>query len=153
MKRTPYILIGALLLLILFVFVAVLIRIAQPPPPSLAYSAATYLPGKAVYLAGETMIFTPTITVQHPGIVDARRGWRTFPWDDRARLCDGTPAKIITSEPPPFPPSAVGKKIVLAISVPVPDLPTGDYKLVSTSFNKQGGETTLTVRVRVVGSC
>lgn len=153
MRHAQTVIISMLGLLILFVFGVMIVRLAQPPAPSLIYSAETYSPGKPIYYAGETMQVTTTLTVQHAGIVDARRGWRTFPGDDRAKLCNGKNADIIENAPPPFPPSSVGKRITLMIPVLVPDLPTGDYKLVSTSYNKQGGETTFTVRVRVVGSC
>lgn len=135
------------------ILVIVLIRLARPPAPPLAYTQFEYPPERSVYAPGETLVYTPSLRVLRPGALTIRRGWRIRPSGQIATLCDGTTPPIVVSEPPPFPPGAVGMGINRRVSVEVPVLPPGDYWLVSSALKADGGEALTQVAITITRAC
>ena len=138
---------------IMFVLIVMLVRLAQPPAQPLQYTQDVYLAERPVYAPGETLIYTASLTVKRAGALDLVRGWRTRPANGRARLCNGDNAPIIHDTPPPFSIDAVGNEVEGAIKVVVPDLPPGDYWLVSSVAKRDGGESLTKVPVTIRQAC
>lgn len=153
MRQARLSLVVALLIGILFVFGVMLVRLAQPPAPPLTYTRDTYQPERVVYAPGETLVYTASLTVDRAGALELTRGWRTRPAEGRARLCNGENAPVIHDGPPPFSPGAVGTEVEGRIRVVVPDLPPGDYWLISSVIKKDGGESLTRVPVRIERPC
>jgi hypothetical protein len=144
---------GAIIVTILVALGAFVYRLTRGPGAPLTYTQAVYTPEQPVYAPGETMTYTATLEIERAGGIGLIRGWRTLPDAGRARLCNGENAPVIEETPPPFPASAVGQNVEGRISVTVPDLPPGDYALVSTVFKFDGGESMTEVHFRIIKPC
>src|SRR5690349_6716277 len=59
---------------------------AQPPAPPLAYTAKEYKPDRLVYLPGDTMVFTPALSVKVVDTVQIVRGIRNAETHGSTRL-------------------------------------------------------------------
>jgi hypothetical protein len=138
---------------IMFVLVVLLVRIARPAAQPLEYTQTEYDPERPIYAPGETLVYTASLTIKRAGAIDLVRGWRIRPSDGRARLCNGDNAPVILDTPAPFSPGAVGNEVEGRVSVVVPDLPPGDYWLVSSVVKKDGGESLTRVGLSVVRPC
>jgi hypothetical protein len=121
------------------------------PSPPLVYTKDTYDAERLVYVPGETLVYTASLTIAESGDVDVERGWRTRPGEARSLLCDGTPAPVLEDDPPPFSPGAVDNEVEGRITVRVPDLQPGDHWLISSV--KGLGEAVTRVPVRIERPC
>jgi hypothetical protein len=149
----PDVLIGTVAIVAIGLLVYVLIRLTGGPAQPLQYTQSVYAAERPIYAPGDTMSYTATLTIERSGGVRLIRGWRTMPGAARARLCNGENAPVIEDVPPPFPASAVGHNVEGRVSVVVPDLPPGDYRLVSTVYKFDGGESLTEVPVRIIKLC
>jgi hypothetical protein len=153
MKKAHFIILSAIGISILFVFGVMLVRLAQPPAPPLEYTQDIYQSERTIYAPGETLTYTASLTIKRAGVVDLVRGWRTRPAEGRARLCNGENAPIIAETPPPFSPGSVGTEVEGRINVVIPQLPPGDYWLVSSVLKRDGGESLTRVPVTIHQAC
>ena len=147
---SPFVAVAVVMVVVLAV---ILVRLAQPPAPPLSYTQGEYTAERPIYAPGDTLVYTASLTIERAGAVQVVRGWRARQSAARVRLCDGTNAPVVQDTPPPFPPDAVGTEVEGRIEVPVPELPPGDYWLVSTVKKDDGGEAISKVGVIVERPC
>lgn len=163
MRNTPMILIATLGLSILFVFGVMLFRLARPPQPPFTYTQREYQSERTngdaigVYAPGETLIYTASLRVDRDGYPEIIRGFRTYPREQRAILCNGKNARNIhpppEEQPAPFSFGAIGNDIEGQIQIPIPNLPPGEYLVNSSVSKKDGGETVTRVRFVITRPC
>lgn len=142
---------AAVVMLIVLVFASY--RLVQPRAEPFTYTQDTYLAERPIYAPGETLVYTASLTIERAGAIALERGWRTRPGETRARLCNGENVPVIVDMPPPFSPGAVGTEVEGVIKVVVPDLPPGDYWLISSISKRDGGESLTRVAVTVTKPC
>ena len=129
--------------------------VLRKPQPPLTYTTPAYLPERQVYMPGETLVYTPSLTVERGGLTQATRSfWDVDQWNF-ARLCDGSDAGTIESPKRVFPARAHGRAIANRVPVKVPNLPPGRY-LISSSAHKEtanGGEALSEVEFLIATPC
>lgn len=155
MKRpSPALLIvGATFAGILFVFGYMLFQIAQPIAPPLHYTQLAYTPARAVYAPLESMVYTPTLEIKQAGRVDVLRSFWSVTTDSAASLCDGSSAPT-TEIKRNLPPGAVGDiRGARAVRITIPNLPPGDYLLLSSATGPGGGQSVYQVSFTVIKKC
>lgn len=148
-----WLLYGAVIVAVLVVFGVFIFQLSRGPAQPFEYTRDEYQAEHFIYAPGETLVYTPTLTVKRSGVFDTRRGWRTRPAAQRARDCAGNPIPPIVDNPPPFPPDAIDTDVETRVAVPVPNLPPGDYWLVSSVTKPDGGESITKVAFRVLTPC
>lgn len=121
--------------------------------PPIHYTDQEYAADKAVYMPGETLIYTPTLVIKREGRTFFLR---TF-WDDTrdgaARLCDGSDApqdEFSRNLPRGIIGNARGGR---QVTIVVPKLPPGSYRLLSSALKVGGGESHYEVPFRVERAC
>ncbi len=138
-------------------FIGVFYVLNQRTPDDPRRLAVAYAPTPAqidqiAYCAGETLTFTPTLTILRservPGDyrrINVLRVWKTA--DDRnAVLRDGTPAPRIA-------PPANNVRVGMAsqpVFIPVPDFDPGRYYLATTTASEDGPEGSYDVGIDVL---
>lgn len=139
---------------IVVIVVALILVQREGAGPPLSYTEPEYAAERMVYAPGETLVYTASLTIARAGdIEEVERGFRTRPAAGRARLCDGAYAPLIETDPPPFPAEAVGTEVESRIEVPIPNLPPGDYWVISSAKKGDGGEALTEVAFSVLVSC
>lgn len=146
MKRT---------LTIVLAILAALILIYQRVNPSapLEYTAHDYAPARADLAPGDTLIYSPTLTVRAPGRIDILRSYWNVDTGTDAVLCSGQPAPII--EISRNRPRGVLNNFRGGASVrlPVPNLPPGRYLLLSSASGPGRGQSEYQVRFSIRQKC
>lgn len=149
----PYTPFAAVAIVMVAIAVVALIRLAAPPEPPIHYTQAAYLPERALYAPGESLVYTPTLIIKTPGRVTVLRSYWNLGTDRNATLCSGQSAPVIEISRN-LPAGSIGNvRDGNAVRLPVPDLPNGDYLLLSSAVGAGGGQSVYEVRFRVVGSC
>lgn len=125
----------------------------RPPEPPLHYSAAEYQAERPTYAPGENLVYTPTLTVRRTGLVTVIRTFWSVSQDTAATLCDGSSAPIIEVKRI-LPAGLVGDvRGGRQVRIPVPNLPPGDYLLLSSASGPNAGQSVYQVRFSVTQSC
>lgn len=140
----------AMLTVIVTIGIYAIIKSLQPAPPVIDLQQTAYPAARTEYRAGDTVIFTSTVTITKPGVPTATRGWRIRGgrWS-QARDCAGKPIPPTQSAPQPaYPAEAVGAKITTVLTTTVPLMPPNDYV-----FTNDISGSVYSVNVRVVGAC
>lgn len=148
-------LIGAIaaLLGVLFILVVVLVRLAQPPEAPLHYTQAEYLPDKPVYTPGDTMTYSPTLVLRSGGRIDVLRSFWSRNQDRSATICSGQSAPVIQISRN-LPAGSVGDvRGGARVRIMIPDLPPGDYWLLSSAVGPDGGQSLYQVPFSVKKEC
>ncbi len=131
--------------------------VLRPPTPPFTYTQAEYQAERPVYAPGETLSYTASLTIDRAGAIEIIRGFRARPSSGRARLCNGQNAttfgKNPGDEPPPFPPEAIGTEVEGRVNISIPELPPGDYWLISSASKKDGGESLTKVAFSITQKC
>jgi hypothetical protein len=149
----PYFPFAIVAVVMIAVTIFALLRLAQPPEPPLHYTAAEYPAARPVYAPMETMIYTPTLIVKQEGRIDVLRSFWSRTLDSAALLCDGSPAPTIEARRN-LPAGTVGDiRGGRAVLVPIPNLPPGDYWLISSATGPGGGQSVYQTPFRVVRAC
>lgn len=145
----PFIIVAVMMMLLLGVAI---VRGLMPPEPPLAYMQAEYEPERRVLAPGQTLIYTPTLTVNHAGRVELIRSFWDVGRNQSAMLCDDTLApsvEIVRA----LPPLLHGVLRQQPVRLPIPNLKPGTYLLVTSATNPEGGEAVTQVPFRVTQRC
>jgi hypothetical protein len=119
----------------------------------LHYTQVEYTPERSIYAPGETMVYTPALEVKRAGRVDVLRSFWSRSADESATLCNGESAPTITVTRN-LPTGTVGNvRGGRAVRVEIPDLPPGDYLLLSSASGPVGGQSVYEVRFSVRQAC
>ena len=130
----PSIVVGVFALLVAIGFVALLFR-----SPPLSYSDERYTPEHVVVNPGETLFYTPTLTVRQGGYIKIVRSFWNVDLNQAATACDGSPiASIVTERSLPRLLAGVVRGNIVRLTVP--SLPPGRYQLISSAIGANGGE-------------
>lgn len=160
MSRKLTIILGASLLGALFVIGYMFYRIGEeiaqpepPPEPPIHYTQDEYLPARAIYAPGQTMIYSPTLIIRTPGRVDVFRSFWNRDKDANAALCSGQPAPTI-SVSRNFPATTLGNvRGGSRVQVLIPPLPPGRYWLLSSAVGPDGGQSMYQVPFVIAKQC
>lgn len=124
-----------------------------PPLPPIHYTQEDYYPDRAVYAPGDTLMYTPTLTINVGGRVDFLRTY----WDDTrsqsARLCDGAfaPQDAFSRN---LPRGIIGNaRGGMAVPYTVPKLPPGHYRILNSATKPSGGESDYEVPFEIIETC
>lgn len=140
-----------------FGVLAIVWMIFQRTPDDPRRLAVAYAPTPAqvdqtAYCAGETLVFTPTLTILRservPGDyrrINVLRVWKDAAFQNTV-LRDGTPAPRIEPKPNNV---RVGT-VTVAVRVPVPDFNPGRYYLTTTTASEDGPEGSYDVGINVL---
>jgi hypothetical protein len=121
-------------------------------PSPVAYSAASYTAEREVVNPGETLYYTPTLTIRQGGYVRFVRSFWDIGRNQVALDCEGnTTASIVVDRS--IPPIVAGVVRGNIVRLKIPMMPPGDYELVSTAIGPNGGQAYYTVRFRVDTPC
>lgn len=121
-------------------WLAVDIRYFNKTEPPMSYSATEYVPDKSIYAPGETLHFTPTLTMGHGGRVTGLRTIINAQTHLAARLCDGGPTKKYPIEQN-LDRGVYGDVVTGApsVTIEIEKMPPGRYK-VATNINGYGDQ-------------
>lgn len=127
----------------------------QPPAPPLAYTAKEYTPERLVYLPGDTMVFTPALSVKVVDTVQIVRGIRNAETHRQALLCDGTLSDVSSRIPAPYGFADLNAALEGPFPFPIPNLPPGRYELNNDVFSlhPSGGSAQYSVFFLVARPC
>jgi hypothetical protein len=149
----PYIPFALVAAVMISVTVFALFRLARPADPPIHYLAAEYTPDRTTYAPHETMVYTPSLKITKEGRVDVLRSFWNRTENTAATLCDGSSAPIITTTRN-LPAGMVGNvRGGRAVRIPIPNLPPGDYWLISSASGPGGGQSVYQVPFSVVRHC
>lgn len=149
----PYTPFAAVAIVMVAIAVVALVRLARPADPPIHYTQAEYTPQHAAYAPGESLVYTPTLVIKVAGRVNVLRSYWNVTTDRNAVLCSGQPAPVIEiSRNLPIG-SIENVRDGNAVRLPVPDLPNGEYLLLSSAVGADGGQSVYQVRFKVVRSC
>ena len=134
---------------------AVYTLVLRTPVAPLTYVSPSYIADRQVYAPGDTLVYTPALTVERAGITQVTRSFWDVDKGSFALLCDGTPAPTLRNDPRVFPARAHGKAVANRVPIKIPNLPPGRY-LVSSSAVKptgDGGEALSEVEFLIARPC
>jgi hypothetical protein len=121
----PSIVVGLFALLVAVGFVVLLFR-----SPPLAYSDEVYAPERAIVNPGETLFYTPTLTIKQGGYIKIVRSFWNIATNQAATDCDGAAVPSVVVERA-LPRLLAGEVRGNIVKLEVPRLPPGRYQLVS----------------------
>lgn len=121
-------------------------------PPPIEYSADYYTPERVALAPGDTLIYTPTLTIAHGGYLKVVRGYWNIDQNQAATDCEGkiVPPIVMERSVPPLVAGVVRGNIVKLV---IPALPPGHYWLSSTAMGPTGGTASYLVGFSVVKPC
>ena len=128
-------------------FIALTLR-----PPPIDYSQERYLPERAILAPGETLYYTPTLTIAHGGYIKFVRTWWNADTQQVALDCTGAAIPSIVGERS-LPVLVAGVVRGNVVKLAVPALPPGHYQLVSTAIGPTGGSASYYVPFEVMRPC
>lgn len=153
MKRTLTIVLAVLALLLAIFSALILIYQRVNPAAPLEYTQHEYAAARTELAPGETLVYSPTLTIRAAGRIDILRSFWNADKGSDAVLCSGQPAPIIQisrNRPRGVLNNFRGGAVV---SIPVPNLPPGHYLLLSSASGPGRGQSDYQVAFRVTKPC
>ncbi len=149
----PYIPFAAVAIVMVAVVAFALFRLARPPEPPIHYTQEEYTPNKAVYEPGQSMVYSPTLVIRVPGRVNVLRSFWDRTNDRNAVLCSGQSAPVLQVSRN-FPPTTIGNvRSSGRVQLLIPDLPPGEYWLLSSASGPDGGQSQYAVPFSIRKEC
>lgn len=146
--------------LVMFVFLGLVvwqryINPPLPPVPPIRYSTSVFLPERAVYAPGETLRYTPTLTLRAETEIEGIRTIVSAHTRRTARLCDGTSALPIPIHSGAEEGTEANIDGGAFVAVPIPKLPPGEYwvRTFVHGFGESSGQATYRVLFSVKEPC
>lgn len=136
-------------------YLAVDLKWFNAPAPPIAYTASVFPAEREFYAPGETLRYTPTLTLRAETEIEGVRILVNARTRRTARLCDGTAAKPI----PVLGGAEEGTEANIDggafVAIPIPKLPPGDYWVRSFvhGFGESGGQATYKVMFSITKKC
>jgi hypothetical protein len=140
----------AALILVALMAAGLFVLVFRSPP--LSYSGESYAPERTIVNPGETLYYTPTLTVRQGGYIKIVRSFWNVDMSQAATDCDGAAVPSVVVERA-LPRLLAGEVRGNIVKLEVPSLPPGRYQLVSAAVGANGGQTWYYVPFEVDQPC
>lgn len=127
--------------------------LARGPEPPLEYTQHEYQAERTELAPGDTLIYTPTLYIRAAGRIDILRTFWSVDRSADAVLCSGEPAPIVQitrNRPRGILNNFRGGS---AVKLPIPNLPPGDYLLLSSASGPGRGQSDYQVKFSIRRKC